>query len=178
MPSKSQVHAFVTLFASGEDTMPPVSTHSAVYHDARRRLDYSERQTDSRQASQHKAHNRGRAARRQENGIFYDAADLVLPECESFMGAQLSELEQEVQAATPIHTCFRDAHTFSILLSSWSVVSAHLSDDGVHICGCSVDRRLTAAMSAVEREKKTRVWCLTFHPLYVCVLYCCDMMQE
>lgn len=174
MPPDAQVHAFVTLFAPGEGTGPSVSTPSVVAHDARRRLDYSERETDSRQASQqadaHKAHNRGRAARRQENGIFYDAADLVLPECESFMGAQLSELEQEVQAATPIHTCFRDAHTFSILLSSWSVVSARLSDDGVHVCGCSVDRRLAAAMSAVERDKKTRVC----HPLYMCG----DVMQE
>lgn len=162
MHSPAQVDAFVTLFASGKGgrSSPPALT--AVAHDARRRLDYSERQRNGQAAptldtDSPPAVERSYAARRQESGIFHDAADLFLPACDPILGAKLSELEQEVQAATPIHACFSDAQTFSILLSSWTVVSVRLADDGTHICKCMVDRRLATTMSDVERDKKLRV---------------------
>jgi hypothetical protein len=164
-PRGGQVKAFVTMFASPEHAQTPAHAIAAVAHDARRRLDYSERQCDSRGAplsstppSDDAAATPARvyAARRQESGIFYDAADLVLPGSAPTLAAQLAELEQEVQAATPVHACFSDARTFSVLLSSWAVVSARLADDGSHICDCRVDRRLAANMSAVEGDKKPR----------------------
>ena len=157
-----QVDAFVTLFASGEGGRSSPSALTAVAHDARRRLDYSERQSNGQAAPKldtdsQPALERSCAARRQESGIFHDAADLFLPACDPVLGAKLSELEQEVQAATPIHACFSDAQTFSILLSSWTVVSVRLADDGIHIRECMVDRRLATTMSAVETDKKSRV---------------------
>lgn len=143
------LHAMVTLFAMGAEAQ--IMTATAL--DTRRRLNYADGQGQPLAAAASAAASQSECVvRRRESGIFYDAPSLVRPEQAARVGARLAELEQEVQAAAPIHAHFSSDHAFSMLLSSCVVVSVRLADDGVEVLDCGVDRRLVALLST-EKDK-------------------------
>jgi hypothetical protein len=113
------LHAFVTSFAVAREAI----TGMTAAQDARRRLNYSEKQQGVSECDSAAvpapaptlaaaAVTRVSAARRRESGIFYDATSLVLPDQTNSVASKLAELEQEVQGTTPVHACFSSGRVF------------------------------------------------------------------